>query len=461
MDFLLDEEQVAIAYYAQVFDYYIEHQGLPLDYSGDRSVGLFIKQFVEHNLTEGKYGTSLLKMIREHVLGFIAVLLESTRVQREYYRIRAEKIVEFRDASIEEKRLLWPDAVKHIKEEYSPQDIDIDGYALLFGQYDNEAVFRAMLNDWERANDRKLDKAVQSQLDIKMSQHHDQLDPDRIGYDYERTQKVQKMVYSNEKLREILQLMGRNEESQHTQEMDSCIQSHMPIMLAHPPVVTERQEVSIGNNLSCMLPQETALLSDPVIEMLFYHKFASSKLLQFSNKTLMEDVRKVNNTKKPRPEKGPMILCIDTSGSMSGAPLVLANAMLDAALHIARNQKRKCFLIAFSVRVHCLELSGPEGWAMLEGWRKNFYTGSTDGEIMLNTCIKVLEKDEFKMADILIISDFCFPRPKKETCEAMKRHQKQGTRFYGLGINADREYDEYLDKLWNINRRIACKFYGN
>ena len=55
------------------------------------------------------------------------------------------------------------------------------------------------------------------------------------------------------------------------------------------------------------------------------------------------------------------------------------------------------------------------------------------------------------MADVLIISDFEFPIPQKQTQSKIEQNRVLGTRFYGLkiGRSSDR-YDKILDRLWVI-----------
>lgn len=445
---LSEDEDEIIFYYADVFDFYREYQELPLDYAGDKIIGRFIKQFVDNNIASDEQNDAMMNIIKEHVLGFIAVLLESTRESRKQYKLRAERIDCFRNASIEERRLLWPDEVTHIKEEYPTSHIDIDGYSKLFGQFDNEAVFKALISDWEKANEYKLEECILKQMNISMHYRCKRMNIDKIKLDYETSQLVQKKIYSNEKLRELLQLIGRAEESRCQKEKDCVEMNYQPHILSPSPTVTEKEKISIGNSLINMLPMETAIMSDPIVEMLFYHKFASYKLLQFANEPQTVGAQK--QEKKPRLDKGPMILCIDTSSSMSGAPIALANAILQAALQIARHQKRKCFLITFSVRAHCFELTSPKSWARVDQWLEKCYSGFTNGEIMFEECIIALQKDDFKMADVLIISDFQFDEPSKKTQKDITHHQAQGTHFYGLGINSTKTYEKYLNKLWII-----------
>ncbi len=155
---------------------------------------------------------------------------------------------------------------------------------------------------------------------------------------------------------------------------------------------------------------------------------------------------KVEQTKKkePRLEKGPIIVSIDTSGSMFGRPIELATCLLRQLLQMAKKQKRKCFLISFSVRAQSIDLSKPGAWKRLDAFLGDYYSGGTDGNEMLKAGIKMLNSEKYAMADMLIISDFIF-----------EEERQKGTRFYGLQIGNDsHEYDTILDKVWQIKIRM-------
>lgn len=51
-----------------------------------------------------------------------------------------------------------------------------------------------------------------------------------------------------------------------------------------------------------------------------------------------------------------MIVCLDTSGSMTGIPERVAHSTLIRLLEIADRQKRDCFLIAFSVSIQPIDV---------------------------------------------------------------------------------------------------------
>ena len=138
---------------------------------------------------------------------------------------------------------------------------------------------------------------------------------------------------------------------------------------------------------------------------------------------------------------------------MSGRSIEIAYSLLLQLISIAKKQKRDCFLISFAVRAQYLDLSIPSNRLKLNDFLTNKFTGGTNGEEMLNAAIKMLLSDNYQMADVLIISDFYFPAPLKETREKMKREQSKGTRFYGLkiGLHSSGTYDKILDKYWVVD----------
>ena len=224
-------------------------------------------------------------------------------------------------------------------------------------------------------------------------------------------------------------------------------------MPSPPAPAVEIEQVSLGNDLQHLLPMETTILADKDTEDLFYLKYASCQLQLFANKPKLENVLKTKKkrNKKPRLEKGPIIVSLDTSGSMSGRPETVARCLLLQLLRMAKKQKRKCFLITISVRAECMDLSRPGSWNRLNRFLNNPFTGGTDGEDMIKNALKMLNTDNYSMADVLIISDFYFPNPRPQTKELMEIEHNKGTRFYGLQIESTVSgYDNVLDRIWKV-----------
>ena len=126
---------------------------------------------------------------------------------------------------------------------------------------------------------------------------------------------------------------------------------------------------------------------------------------------------------------------------------------------MAKKQRRKCFLITFSVRAKTLDLSRPGSWKLVDKCLEDIYTGGTDGEQMLNAALNMLNTLTFGMADVLIISDFFFDIPSRATMDKMKKEHNKGTRFYGLKIDNDSiNYSNILDKIWKVKIKKRRSF---
>ena len=224
-------------------------------------------------------------------------------------------------------------------------------------------------------------------------------------------------------------------------------------MLSTPSKTVEIEQISIGDDVAHMMPIETAILSDQETETLFYKKFAGKQLQIFANRPPLksQDKQIQQHQTKPRLEMGPIIVSIDTSGSMSGKPEEVAHSLLIQLLRLAKKKKRECFVITFSVRSRALELTNPANWRKLNKFLEEGFSGGTDGEEMLGSALDALQKKDFCMADVLIISDFQFPIPMPTTRARMRTEHDKGTRFYGLQIGSWYHiYNSILDKMWNV-----------
>ena len=162
-------------------------------------------------------------------------------------------------------------------------------------------------------------------------------------------------------------------------------------------------------------------------------------------------VKTIENIHRPRSEKGPVILCVDTSSSMSGEPERIAKSLVVQTLDMVRKQKRRCFLITYSIRSRTIELTRPENWRELEVFLSMVFTGGTDGEMMFRDVFKALDSEDFSLADVLIVSDFKFSLPISNTLRRIEEDRAKGTRFYGLVVGYDSwDYKQILDKMWQV-----------
>ena len=147
--------------------------------------------------------------------------------------------------------------------------------------------------------------------------------------DYKERRKIERFFYSFPELIDLLRIIGR-EQPKREDEMDDTVKRYLPLLPSPPKPAAEAEEVANGNDLQHLLPSETAILSERKTEGLFYYKYATGQLQLFANRPKNESQFKTEHTqkKKPRLEKGPIIVAVDTSGSMSGRPMQIAYAVL-------------------------------------------------------------------------------------------------------------------------------------
>ena len=197
---------------------------------------------------------------------------------------------------------------------------------------------------------------------------------------------------------------------------------------------------------SAFCPVEISMPDD-----LFFKRFATKELQQFSGPGKDKPKKTQLHRKDPRLAKGPIIVSIDTSGSMSGLPQKIAFSLLKQLLRIAKTQKRPCYLISFSVRAKAIDFARPRNWRKLDSFLRDSFSGGTSGEQMLAEAIRVLHHGTYEMADVLIISDLQFPAPIPMTMAAINREKALGTRFYALQIGkSTHDYDGILDRIWVV-----------
>lgn len=397
-----------VAMYNEAFDFYMDcgHMSDMVP-NGDMLAG-YMKSVIDANPQLDSQDTTWKEVLKDDLLSFLSAILGAFfEIEQEHQKEMAF-IEAYQKAEIGKQRQLWGTVYKHVKGNYAPFDVNIDGYIEQFTDHETQDVIDTLTEDWKKAADKRLYKKE----DQLLEQNKDKWERRMREWgrsDYERRKKIDKMYYHYPVLQDIVHIIGR-EQPQHKETKDDIVYKYMPILLSHSTMATEIEQISIGNNLSHVIPSEIATLSEPSTEMMFFKKFAERQLQIFANKPPMkaQDKQVQDHQTKPRLEMGPIIVSIDTSGSMIGKPEKLARSLLMQLLRLAKKQHRKCFVITFSVRAKALELTKPANWGLLEKFFEEGFSGGTDGEQMLAAALDTLQTKDFCMADVLIISDFFF-----------------------------------------------------
>ena len=162
----------------------------------------------------------------------------------------------------------------------------------------------------------------------------------------------------------------------------------------------ELYEVEQGGALERLLPHELVTLRHPLLHRDFQRRLLEKELLQY-NLRGMEEKR-----------KGPVVVCLDGSSSMSGDKELWSKAVTLTLLELTRRQRRPFRSICFSSRdtaLHVLDMTTRHGGDVepdkLMDLAEHFPGGGTDFEKPLDAALECLKKSRYKKGDIVFITD--------------------------------------------------------
>ncbi len=207
------------------------------------------------------------------------------------------------------------------------------------------------------------------------------------------------------------------------------------------PDINSREEIigiRLGRDIEHVLPSELALLADPETSILFDLKYVESRLMCFDMQGIQrvqqhhqkEELRSVDEAAK----QGPMVICVDTSGSMNGMPETVAKAVALFIAGKARQQKRACYLINFSTGIETLDLGDDFGMEALIKFLGMSFHGGTDAIPALDHALGVMQSEAYERADLLMISDFIMASLPGQLRQQIEQQRTQGNRFYSLVV---------------------------
>ncbi len=241
--------------------------------------------------------------------------------------------------------------------------------------------------------------------------------------EWQGARRAAERLASMPELTALLQRLGRREWSAraapapaHHTALQRVPLRAVPTRLTGAP--GEITGIRFDSRLEHMLPSEAILLRHPVGKRLWRARQAEGRLLAHETEALVIDWRadpqgRVHDNAAPAGhaqalERGPFVLCLDTSGSMAGAPENIAKAVAIAALRTAHAAGRACRLIAFGGPGELIErdLSHTEqGLAATLELMAQAFDGGTDVQTPIERAIDCVHQAGWQGADLLIVSD--------------------------------------------------------
>jgi uncharacterized protein with von Willebrand factor type A (vWA) domain len=214
------------------------------------------------------------------------------------------------------------------------------------------------------------------------------------------------------------------------------------------PEPTAVDGVHRSRALARMTGSESLNLTHPVLRRLWRARFAEAQLLTYDDRA-----REPRPNPRPQPEgaaarqldahlgHGPLIVCLDTSGSMQGAPENVAKACVLQALRSAHAGDRACQLLAFGGPGELLErplTRDAAGLDALLDLMGQAFDGGTDVQTPIERAIEQVQQRGWQDADVLIVSDGEFGLTGAALAQLRQAKERLGLRVHGILIG-DRE----------------------
>ncbi|MEQ8706932.1 MAG: VWA domain-containing protein [Phaeodactylibacter sp.] len=397
----------------------------------------------------------------------------------------------------------WPNLPAYLRTQYSREAIDSHFYQDRFQQLIGNKTFEGLSGDDRESTERLLkdllaqwdariyakildfqlkkleeEKEVFSALvEKKVDEYYKLFElvspfSDYLGWDMSRElweetsfdilEKYNDLLQDEQSLKELAELLGRMREA----EIEIEEETFEKTIIRQEWKVDETAKAEIvgvheSDDLSNLLSAEASLLGDEDTELLFLKKYADKNLMTFryEDRKLVrsEDQLTEINQRVRQKEKGPFIVCVDTSESMTGRPEQIAKVLCMGILKMAINENRRAYLINFSRGIKTLDLyniadSIDEIAAFL---RMSFY-GGTDVSLALYETVRQLKGNDYEDADVLIISDFIMYKIDDDVLREVRYFQQnKGTQFHSLTLSkeANPEVLEFFDTNWVYNPR--------
>ena len=257
--------------------------------------------------------------------------------------------------------------------------------------------------------------------------------------DLETVLKIAKFIESNPGVRQLCDILGRMAAHDRRKERERIMASVEYETIV--PDVNSREEIvglEFGRRVDDIVPAELATMSDNDLSIVFDQKYVEGRLLSFQRTGHSYETRKSEQEqwreKTKEDERGPIILCVDTSGSMAGAPEAVAKAVAFALASKAHKENRSCYLITFSVGIEVFDFTANQSLRGLLSFLQLGFHGGTDVAPALAKGIEMMKTPMYAKADLLVVSDFVMDNLSEKTLEDMECRKKAKNRFFALTI---------------------------
>lgn len=378
----------------------------------------------------------------------------------------------------------YPFLLKKLRELYTIEELDPAFYEQRFKLYLEkeyaelsqeeqerfELLFTDLLSQWDALLQAKIlayqlrqlekeEEDYQQLLDAKVTEYRrlfNIMSPvtDYLGWDLSRDlwqdssldiiREYDEILQDEAALKELADLLGNMREAEIEMEEETFEKT----IVRQEWVVDELAKSEIvgvheSKDLNALVSSEVGLLSDASTEELFLKKYADDQLLTFryEDRKLVssrDNIMEVNQRIRQK-EKGPFIVCVDTSESMTGRPELIAKVLCLGIIKMAIRENRRAYLINFSVGIKTIDLLDvANSLEAVAGFLKMSFYGGTDASLALYEALRQLKSNDYEDADVLMISDFVMYKIDRDVLSDIAyQQQNKNTEFHSLALSGE------------------------
>lgn len=233
----------------------------------------------------------------------------------------------------------------------------------------------------------------------------------------------------------------------------------------------EVRGVKRSGQIARMLASEAAMVRHPQLKRLWRARFAEQQLFTYEDQAVLTQWQLQVDSRRSAPSamvsqplgRGPLLVCLDTSGSMRGAPENVAKACVLQALRSAHAMRRPCRLLAFGGAGELVERElslSAEGLDTVMDLMGQGFDGGTDVQTPLERATALAATPAYAQADILIVSDGEFGVTPATLLALRQCKSELGLRVHGVLIG-DRETIGLLEVCDHIHWVRAWRRYAS
>jgi len=254
------------------------------------------------------------------------------------------------------------------------------------------------------------------------------------GYDqkmpFKEKMEIAKKLKECDKLRQITKMAGRMRNVAITARRSRIA-----------PGTSEIFDIEEGDDISRVLPSELAYYKIPQTRKIFLKKLATKSLLQY---------QLIDRTMS---EKGPIVICIDNSGSMHGEPEVWSKALAIGMIELAMKDKRELIVNHYGSSCDPIEKfvfkPRENNTLKLIEMAEYFIGGGTDFVKPLNEARADIN-DRLEDADIVFITDGICCVPEKWVEDFNKWKDEKKVKVYSFLVDFVNESPDVLNEFSDI-----------